>query len=212
VKLTVINLGLIDYDKAFRYQQEAVSQTIGDQEARLILCEHPAVVTLGRASHQENLLLSNEEFSKRNILLKTIDRGGDVTLHSPKQLVMYPLLELNHFGKELDLYMHRLEDVGIKALKSFHIDANRDKRNTGLWIGNEKIMAIGIGVKKWVSYHGIALNVNNDLSLFSVIRPCGMNFGVTSMSKNVGKSFDLDAVQKKVIDCFCEVFQLKCVL
>ncbi len=179
--LEIRDLELISYAEAYKIQMKTVNEVIGGERNTLLLCEHPAVLTLGRMAAEQNILVSLEELSKRKVELIKIDRGGEVTLHNPGQLVVYPILNLNEYGRDLKAYLHQLEQVAIDLLGDFDILARRIEGQRGVWAGNRKIASIGIGVKKWVSYHGIAINVCNDLNLYSIIRPCGLDVQMASI-------------------------------
>lgn len=177
-----IDLGLIDYDAAYQRQKEAVDKVLTGEAERIFLCEHPAVLTLGRLADSNYIRYPREELSRRKITVKSIDRGGEVTLHAPGQLVIYPILDLRHYGKDLKRYLFLLEQVAIDLLREFDILASRISGRTGAWAGDKKIASIGIGVKKWVSFHGLAVNLNTDLKLFSLIKPCGLDVQMTSVA------------------------------
>lgn len=177
----VKDLGLIAYQDAYKIQMEAVQAVIGGAPNTIFFCEHPAVLTLGRMAAEQNILVAHEELEKRKVELAKIDRGGEVTLHNPGQMVVYPILNLNEYGRDLRAYLHKLEQVAIDLLGDFDILARRIEGQRGVWVKNRKIASIGVGVKKWVSYHGIAINVCNDLTQFSLIRPCGLDVQMASM-------------------------------
>lgn len=179
----IINLGLIDYAKAYQFQKDCVQKVLNGEPQKLIVCEHPTVLTMGRMSKDSNFLWEKKEIEKRNVKILAVDRGGEVTLHAPGQLVAYPIFNLNNYGKDLKAFLHRLEAVIINVLKDCGIEANRIDGKTGVWIGRDKIASLGVGVKKWISFHGLSVNVNNDLELYRMIRPCGMDIQMTSMQK-----------------------------
>jgi lipoate-protein ligase B len=208
-EVRVIDLGVIPWREAYDIQRDFVWQVIGGQAAALILCEHPAVITMGRAAHPQHLLLTGDELRREGVDVLEADRGGDVTLHAPGQLVLYPIIDLNHYGRDLRAYLRAIESAVIVTLQSFGIDASRNSANTGLWAGQKKIMSLGIGVKRWVAYHGLGLNVNTDLSLFRYIKPCGLDVEMTSMERQTGNKIDIQLVKNRLIDCFCRHFQLE---
>lgn len=203
----VRDLGLIDYTAAYGIQKECVARVLAGGAQVLFLCEHPAVITLGRLAQEANIL-DLEAISRQGIRVVPIDRGGDVTLHAPGQLVVYSILNLAQSNRDLRLYMHKLEQVTIALLKSFGIVANRISGKTGVWVGDKKIASVGIGVKKWVSCHGLALNVNTDLAYFSLMRPCGMDVEMTSLARLKGQPIDMAFVKSKMIECFMRTFGL----
>lgn len=194
IKLKVFRLGLVDYNDAYTQQLEYVSRCRQTGEAYILCCEHPPVITLGRMTKEENLLLAVDEYAKKGISVLNIDRGGDITLHAPGQLVIYPIFDLNKVGKDLHLYIRNLEQLIIDTLGNFGLSARREQGQTGVWVEHKKIASIGIGVKKWVSYHGIGINVNTDLRLFQMIRPCGLDVVMTSMQSELGRKIDISQV------------------
>ncbi|MCA9405915.1 MAG: lipoyl(octanoyl) transferase LipB [Candidatus Omnitrophica bacterium] len=203
------DLGLIEYQDAYEIQKEYAAKVADGHPDTLLFCEHPTVLTLGRMTKKDSILWSSQELEKNNVQVLPIDRGGDVTLHAPGQLVVYSIFDLNYHGKNLHEYLRNLEQVGIALLDGFDIVANRHPEQTGVWIKHKKIMSIGIGVRKWVSYHGIGLNVNTDLDYFSMIRPCGLNVTMTSMAKIKGEPVSMDEVKEKLISVFSQIFELK---
>ena len=204
----VKDLGLIDYKRAYILQKECVDELLGGGFQSLLLCEHPVVLTLGRLADEKNNLISEDELIKRGIKVHHIDRGGDITLHAPGQLVVYSVLDLTNFGKDLRRYLHQLEQFAIDLLGDFDIVANRFSGQTGVWIGERKIASIGIGVRKWISFHGLAINVDTDLSLFSMIRPCGLDVEMTSISEVKKKTVHVQEVKERIADHFRENFRL----
>jgi len=204
----VKDLGTIDYGKAYALQRDYVHTLVRDKMQTLILCEHPPTLTLGRSSDEKHILISQEELDEQNVSVHHIDRGGDITLHAPGQLVVYPILDLVNFGKDLRSYLHRLEQVAIDLLSDFDIVANRTTGQTGVWTGEKKIASIGIGVRKWISFHGLAVNVNTDLKLFSMIKPCGLDVEMTSMSQMNKNSIDIEEVKERIVASFCDNFNL----
>lgn len=205
---TITDLGLINYQDAYRIQQDFVERVIAGKEQKLILCEHPPVLTLGRLADEKNFLVSQEMIKQKGVTIQYINRGGDITLHSPGQLVIYPILNLVQYGKDLRAYLHKLEQVAIDLLGGFDIVANRFPGQTGVWVGDNKIVSIGIGVKKWVSFHGLAINVNTQLDLFSLIRPCGLDVKMTSISEIKKEEIDMKIVKDKLLEVFKENFSL----
>ncbi len=204
----VVDLGLIEYSKALEIQKRCAGEVASGGTQRLLLCEHPMVITLGRLAKRENIFLSGPELAAKGFELHAIDRGGDVTLHAPGQLVVYPILDLRALGGDLHAYLHQLEQVAIDLLSSFGIVANRISGKTGVWVGEKKIASVGIGVKKWISCHGLALNVNTDLAYFSLMRPCGMDVEMTSLARLKGQPIDMAFVKSKMIECFMRSFNL----
>jgi len=207
--LRIKDLGLIDYQTAYAFQRATVQKVIDGGQATLILCEHPSVFTLGRIATEENFLVPKGTLQAQGATVCRIDRGGEVTFHGPGQLVAYPILNLNYFGKDLKLYMGKLEQVAIDLLRYFDIVANRFSGRTGVFCGGKKIASIGIGVRRWVSFHGMAVNVCTDLGFFSMIKPCGLDVQMTSMKSELKRGVDIKEIKAKFIECFCSNFNLK---
>ncbi len=208
----VRDLGLIDYDAAYLIQKESVARVLAGGAQVLLLCEHPAVITLGRLAQEANIL-DLEAIGRQGIRVVPIDRGGDVTLHTPGQLVIYPILNLapclpagKQGNRDLRLYMHKLEQVTIALLKSFGIVASRIFGKTGVFVGPDKIASLGIGVRKWVTYHGLGINVNTDLKLFDLIKPCGLDVRMTSIARIKGNPVDMGKVKQQLVECFKKEF------
>lgn len=204
----VLDLGIIDYNEAYVLQKKYVEEISNGSDQMLVICEHPTVLTMGRLAKEENVLLSKNSLMDRGIEVFNIDRGGDVTLHAKGQIVAYPLLDLSNYEKDLRKYLYKLEQVVIDLLSGFDIVASRLSGKTGAWVGDKKIASIGIGVRKWVSFHGLALNVNTDLKEFDMINPCGLGVSMTSVSEVLGSDIEISKVKQKLIDCFCDQFGL----
>lgn len=208
--LCVIRLGLCAYDRAFALQRELHTRLVADQMVcdHLILVEHPPVITLGRRANRAHVLLSAEELAYRGIPLREVDRGGDVTYHGPGQLVAYPIMRLMGARRDVGGYFRSLEHVVIRLLGEYGIGAGRQPGLTGVWVGNDKICAMGVAIKRWVTYHGLALNVNPDLEHFRYITPCGIpDKGVTSMVKLLGEPVDVADVAERLIAQFASEFE-----
>lgn len=201
-------LGLMDYDACYQLQKQVHQKIVESEfEDLLILVQHPPVLTLGANFHEENLLLKKEKYEKMGIQVLPTDRGGDVTYHGPGQLVMYPIFNLNHYGKDLHQWLRLLEELVIETLQLFGLKSRRFPPHTGVWVEDKKIAAIGIKVRKWVSLHGIALNCNNDLSPFGLVVPCGIHdYGVTSLTKELGYEICLEDVIPNVLKATESVF------
>ncbi len=211
VKCRVVDLGLVSYEKAYDLQRKLHKfRREGRIDDVLILLEHEPVVTIGRGGERHNILVSDELLQSKGIRVFEIDRGGDVTLHCPGQLVGYPILDLKIYGKNIHKYLRNLEEVIIRSLKVYEIDGQRIENHTGVWVGEKKIASIGIGIKGWITFHGFSLNINSDLSYFSLIRPCGFESRtVTSMSEILGSRVEPKDFRHQLIEQFAEVFNLQ---
>lgn len=208
----IINLDTVPYDEAFALQKRLV--TMRSQDAicdTLILLEHPPVFTVTRKATRKNILASPDELEDQGISLCETNRGGDITYHGPGQIVGYPIMNLKDHGKDLHKYIRNIEEILISLLMDYGISAHRDKANPGVWIGDDKIAAIGIAVKSsWTTMHGFAFNVNPDLKHYSLIVPCGLtNKGVTSLSKLLDTPIHMEEVREKLIHHYAEVFNLR---
>jgi lipoyl(octanoyl) transferase len=173
------------YARAAARQRELVAARIaGAVPDLLLLVEHEPVVTLGSSSREEHLLLDREEYRRRGIAVTATDRGGDVTYHGPGQLVAYPIIRLDPGERDLHGYLRAVEEAGLRALAAFGVEAFRAEGRTGLWTERGKVAAIGVHVRTWVTFHGMALNVDVDLAAFETIVPCGLDDRrVTSMAQ-----------------------------
>ncbi len=201
-------LGLIEYGEAYDIQKKLWSQKMDGRTAdALLLLEHPPTFTIGKSGKLENLLLAREELTKEGMSLFFIDRGGDITYPGPGQLVAYPIIDLKNRGKDIHRYIHDLEEVVIRTLADLSIEARRDGKNVGVWVGNDSIAAIGVRVRKWVTLHGLALNVHPNLEHFSFINPCGiLDRGITSIARVLSRNVPMEVVVKGLVNHFSEVF------
>ncbi len=203
-------LGLIDYREAWQLQRKLVkSRLMGRTGDIILVLEHPAVFTIGRSGGEHNVICRQSILEKKIPVIYT-DRGGDITCHSPGQLVVYPILNLKEKSMDLYHYVRSLEEIVISTLADFSIRAGRISGFPGVWIGHRKICSIGIRVIHWVTSHGFALNVSNDLSYFSYIHPCGIiNSSVTSVSKVLGHEVSTDNILPFLLKHFSLVFNGK---
>lgn len=203
-QILVQNIGRKSYKAVWDLQKEMQQQRIkGDIEDTLILVEHDPVYTLGKNANEDHLLQSRDE----SVDVFNIERGGDITFHGPGQLVGYPILDLSNYKKSVSWYMRTLEQVLIDTLIEFKIIAQRNDGLTGVWVGDEKIAALGVRISRWVTMHGFALNVNPDLSFYDGIIPCGIfDHGVTSMEQLLGETQNNDNVKNMVIKKFNKYF------
>lgn len=202
-RFTLHRPGLTPYQDAWQLQQRVAERVRDGGEPALILLEHPPVYTLGARGRTEHLLLSREACLARDVEVVRSDRGGDVTFHGPGQLVGYPIIDLRARGQGPVWYVHALESLLVDVLSRFGIVAGRTEGRPGVWVGNEKVAAIGVRVSRGVTTHGFALNVNTDLSYFEHIVPCGLaGAGVTSMQRLTGETFVMRAVGDEVVRAF----------
>jgi len=209
-KLVFNDWGLIPYDQSWKRQSELFETVIVAKLAgetylnEVIFCEHPHVYTLGRSGKENNMLLGEEQLKAIDATLYHIDRGGDITYHGPGQQVCYPILNLEDFKLGLKEYVHLLEEAIIRLCASYGIQAGRLEKATGVWLDGDqptarKICAMGVRSSRYVTMHGLALNVNTDLRYFSYIHPCGfMDKGVTSLKKELGYELSMDEIKKKM--------------
>lgn len=206
----VRRLGLVPYGEGLELQERLVEErrsgSIGDV---LLLLEHPHVITMGSSSHASHVLLDESERQLMGIELYETGRGGDVTYHGPGQLVGYPILDLKPDRQDLHRYVRDLEEVLIRMLATYGIEAGRKEGMTGAWVGDEKVAAIGVRVSSgWITSHGFALNVSSRLDFFDAIIPCGIReHGVTSMARVLGRAPEMKEVAARVADAFSAVFE-----
>lgn len=206
--LTVRRLGRTSYRPCWAMQQELFALRMADSITdTLLLTEHDHVYTLGTGAHPEHLLADAESLRGDGVDVVSVDRGGDITYHGPGQLVAYPILDLTLHGRDLNRYLRRLEDVVIGVLGRLDIRASRLPGYTGVWVAGEKICAIGIKASRWVTMHGLALNVSTDLSYFRKIIPCGIfERGVTSIEEATGSPCALPEVEDFLVEEFAAAF------
>ena len=173
----------------------------------IISTEHYPVYTLGKTGERNHLLINEDELAKRQIDYFEIDRGGDITYHGPGQLVVYPIFDLNNYYKDTHRFLRDLEEAVILTLNHYNITGHREEEYTGVWIGDEKICAIGIKVSRWITMHGLALNINNKLDNFEKIIPCGIfHKGITSFKKILNTDININDVRKLLIGNMEKVF------
>lgn len=204
----IIDLGLIDYKKAWDLQRDLWSRRVrGELPDLLLFLEHPHVITLGRRGNRSYLIASQEVLDAMAIPVYHVERGGDVTYHGPGQLVVYPILDLKGYGYRLIRYVDQLEEVVLRTLKDFGMEGKKDSLNRGVWVNGEKIASLGVTIKRWVSFHGLALNYETDLSHFDLIYPCGLvGKKMTSMEKILGKKVARESLIEKISFHFKEIF------
>jgi len=206
----VYRLGLVGYREAYHLQRKLLRQRFdGEIKDTILLLEHLPTITIGKSGSLENVLVSKVQLAKEGISLFFTDRGGDVTYHGPGQLVAYPIIDLRQRGKDIHQYVHDLEEVIIRTLSDFSIGADRDNSHAGVWVKDEEVAAIGLSIKRWVTMHGIALNVNPKLEHFSLINPCGFsNRKATSMARLFSRDVTIEEVIQRLIAHFSAVFNV----
>jgi len=203
-------MGVVPYRTAYNWQRAAVQRVIdGSSTDLLMVLQHEPVVTLGRMADRDNILVSDTNLADHGIDVIETDRGGDVTYHGPGQLVAYPILDLNRYRKDIGWYLRRLEETVIRLLAEYGIDGERIEGRTGVWVPQGKIAAIGIGIRRWVTYHGLALNVAANMDHFALITACGIrDRPVTSLHMLLKKDIAVEDVIDQFIDRFVEVFEI----
>lgn len=220
------DLGLIDYQEAWDYQEKLLAETVAlkivnrksPEIARptpnyLLFCQHPHVYTLGKSGSADNLLIPEATLKEKAASFYKINRGGDITYHGPGQLVAYPILDLDNFFTDIHKYLRLLEEAVILTLAEYNLKAGRIDGLTGVWLGYElqqnprKICAMGVKCSRWVTMHGLALNVNTNLSYFNYIVPCGIaDKAVTSMEQELGYAVSLEEVGQKLLNHLVQLF------
>ncbi|MGQ9846598.1 MAG: lipoyl(octanoyl) transferase LipB [Bacteroidales bacterium] len=218
------DIGLIEYKKAWEYQDELRAQVLKNRETQpysnaigyILFCEHPHVYTLGKSGNNSNLLISNEMLIRINATYYKTNRGGDITYHGPGQIVGYPIFDLQKLKLGIKKYIFTIEEAIIQTLADYNIQSERLEGATGVWIDaqnpqkSRKICAIGVRVSHWISMHGFAFNVNTDLNYFNYINPCGFkDKGVTSLQKELGYSVPMDEVKIKLLNHLTQLFNIK---
>ncbi|WP_221389672.1 lipoyl(octanoyl) transferase LipB [Dyadobacter sp. NIV53] len=229
-KVNFQDLGLIDYQEAWDYQEKVFAETIAVKTQNrnlpaseqiptpnhLLFCQHPHVYTLGKSGKQDHLLLDDDDLIKKEAKYYKINRGGDITYHGPGQLVGYPILDLDNFFTDIHRYMRMLEEAIILTIADYGLDGGRISGLTGVWLDHleqknpRKICALGVKSSRWVTMHGFALNVNTDLAYFGNIVPCGIqDKAVTSMSAETGYDIDMKEVSDKLKNYLAGLFEME---
>ncbi len=205
----IIDLGLIDYQKAWELQHQLWERRVKDElPDMLLLLEHPHVITLGRRGNRSHLVAPPEILEEMKIPLFHVERGGEVTYHGPGQIVAYPILDLRNYEYRLIRYIGQLEEVVLCILKDFGIQGKRDPLNRGVWVDGEKIASVGVAIKRWVSFHGFSLNYETDLKYFELINPCGLEGKkMTSMAKILGTKISRERLIEKISFHFKQIFE-----
>jgi len=207
-KLLVQPLGLVDYETALAIQKKTeLAVKTGIQSDTLLLLEHPHTLTIGRRGDSSSILLDPEQLKARNVTLFETNRGGKVTYHGLGQVVGYPIINLSPDREDVHRYVRDLEEVMIRVAADFGLRAGRVDGFSGTWIGDRKIGAVGVRISRWITSHGVAMNVSTDLDYFDLIVPCGIaDKEVTSLARELGRSVDHLTVENVFIRHFSDVF------
>lgn len=232
-KVQVLDWGLIDYKEAWDKQEAIFAETVklkielrekqtGGEDTEdfttpnyLIFCQHPHVYTLGKSGNPENLLLDDAGLKAKNAVYYPINRGGDITYHGPGQLVCYPILDLDNFFTDIHRYLRTLEEAVILTLADYGLQAGRYEGYTGVWFDSDndrarKICAMGVRCSRWVTMHGLALNVNADLNYFNNIVACGItDKAVTTLQKELRREMNMQEVQQKLQLHIADLFEME---
>ena len=202
-------LHLVTYENGLKLQQKLAEMRQRDEISdQLLLLEHPPVITLGRGGDAANLLASPDVLRRERVRFFETTRGGDITYHGPGQIVGYPIVHLGEGSRDVRKYVTRLEEVLIRTVAEYGVVATREEGRRGIWVGNNKIAAIGVRIARWVTSHGWALNVNTNLDHFRLITPCGLEgSGVTSIAREIGYPVDINDVREVLARKFGEVFE-----
>ena len=217
--LSVRALGLVAYDEAWALQREVARKRISGEEPHdvLLLVQHPPVVTLGRSTKPGNLLATADQLQALGVQLREVERGGDVTIHEPGQLVAYPIIDLKQHTRDLHWYLRQVEEAIIVALRGVGLETQRVAGLTGVWSedvnGKRKLASIGVRAREWITWHGFALNVENDLSTFAHTVPCGIGgVEMTTVRRECARAGrpepNMQQVSAAVAEAFAEVFAL----
>ncbi len=207
--LEIRNWGLIDYATAWDRQKELVASIQQKRDRNvLVLCQHPSVITIGRNGTGSNITADRNFLEQCGISVFDVDRGGDVTLHNPGQIVGYPIINLSSYKEDLHWFLREVEECIIITLRHFGIESGRVEGLTGVWVDRKrKICAMGFHCSRWVTSHGFALNVSNDLREFGFIVPCGIrDKEVTSISSELGTQIDINIIESKLTEVFQKSF------
>ena len=205
-QIIIQDLGQRPYQEVWTYQKEIQAKRIaGEIEDTFLMVEHEPVYTLGKNANENHLLQSRDQ----SVDVFNIERGGDITFHGPGQLVGYPILDLSNYKKSISWYMRILEQIIIDTVSEFGIEAKRIEGLTGVWVGDEKIAALGVRIRRWVTMHGFSINVNTDLTFYDGIIPCGIfDHGITSMEQLLCRPQNIEKVKKVVRSKFGYYFVL----
>lgn len=212
--LRPVDLGSIGYEEALSLQRRLVDQRRnGEIEDTLLLLEHPPVITIGASGGEDNLLADTERIERAGIQVHRTDRGGNITYHGPGQLVGYPIFDLREHGRDVHLFLRNVEQAIVECLAEFGIESYATPGYAGVWVGEDKICSIGVAVRRWISYHGFALNVNPNFEHWSFIHPCGLvGKQMTSIRKLTGTDPGMEKVKAATVRAFGRVFRFESVI
>jgi lipoate-protein ligase B len=207
-RLLRLNLGLTKYEETWKLQKHLLNLRAANKvDDLLLVTEHDPVITMGRGGSKEHLLETPKNLLKRGIEIFEIERGGDITFHGPGQTVLYPIIDLRNRGGDVHQYLRDLERSVINGLDEFGLEATTKEGMTGIWVDDKKIGAIGVAVSRWITYHGLALNVSTDLDYFKLIVPCGItDYSVGTISGLLDEVVKLDEVNDIIAAHFADFF------
>lgn len=209
--MIIMDLGRVSYDEGLSCQEQTHNERVaGRTSDSVILLEHDPVITIGKSGKRKEILVSEENISERGIDIRRVNRGGKITCHYPGQLVVYPIIDLSGYKNDIHAFVYNLEEVIIRTLADFEVMGERISRLRGVFVGNNKIAAIGIEVRNSVTMHGFALNVVEDWSLYSLFIPCGITGkGITFLESCVGPNtkFNMAMIKERVLQHFSDIFQ-----
>ena len=212
IEVQIVQLGLMDYKEVYDLQKKALGlrqkNLIDDT---LLLVEHDSVITSGIRGASDHILVTDQFLRDKHVPVYEIRRGGDVTYHGPGQIVGYPIIDLKNHGKDVRSFVRKIEEIFIRLLKDhYNITANRDSLHPGVWVDDNKITAVGFEIKRWVSMHGFAFNVNTKMDEFDWIVPCGIKEkGVTSLQQIIGRTEDEHQIREWIIHYFSVLFNVE---
>lgn len=206
-ELKIINFDLVEYREGLKLQKLYEEKSLNNKTDFLLLLEHYPVITIGRSGKKSNVLINEKELKDKGISVYHTDRGGDATYHGAGQLVGYPIFNLRFYKKDVKWYVQSLEEILIRTLNEYEIKAEMIPKLIGVWVNSKKIASIGVRIQKWITSHGFALNVNNNLTPFSYIIPCGIkDVEITSMKEILNREVDMGNLKEIIVEKFKEIF------
>ncbi len=209
-KARVLELGELDYERAWKLQTDLVERRFeGKAGDTFLFVTHPPTITVGRSAKGDNLLVSDSELERKGVAKFEIERGGDITFHGPGQQVIYPIIDLRDRGRDVHKFLRDLEQVIIEFLCNYDLEGRRIPGKTGVWVDQRKICAIGVAVRRWITFHGLALNLDTDLSYFDLINPCGMpSDSVISLQNLIQTPIDKSKAFYQLVNAIQLVFDM----